>query len=154
MSGTCRLKGAPGRITREDSIVLQADPETVFNVLVDLRSYKDWWPRSIRFAFDESGPVRVGTRMRVANQGAVAWVAEVTDIEPNRSIAFRYGEGAWEGTARWTLAPEANGVRVRYAIDIVPAPRWIRLLGRVVDLGAMHSKQMQGILENLKARVR
>ena len=140
-------------ITREDSILLQADPERVFNVLVDLHSYNEWWPRSIRFRFDVPGPARVGTRMRIVNERLVRWVAEVTALEANRRITFRYAEGAWRGTAGWTLKPEPGGVRVSYSIDIRPVPFWLRMLSRFLDLGAMHSKRMQGVLQRLKARL-
>ena len=133
--------------------MVSAAAEEVFSVLADLSSYKEWWPRSIQFQIDDTGTAKVGTRMRISNQGAVRWVAEVTAIEPNRRIAFRYGEGAWDGTAEWTLTREAGGVRVRYAVDIVPVPFLIRVLGRFVDLGAKHSARMQRVLERLKTRV-
>jgi len=139
----------PTRITREDSVLLQADTDRVFKVLLDFHSYKDWWPRYIRFQFDDPGPVKVGARLRISYQTSVRWVAEVTAIETNRRIAFRYGQGAWEGTAEWTLKPELDGIRVSYSIDIVPVPFWLRTLGRFLDLGAIHSKQMQGVLGNL-----
>jgi uncharacterized protein YndB with AHSA1/START domain len=91
--------------------------------------------------------------MRISNQRLVRWVAEVTAIEPNRHIAFRYIGGAWDGTAEWILEPEAGGVRVIYRVDIVAIPLWIRAIGRFVDLGALHSRQMREALENLGARV-
>ena len=141
------------RIRREDSILLQADAGKVFGVLADVHAYKQWWPRAIRFHLDEPAPVTVGTRMRIVNEGVVRWVAEITAIETDRRIAFRYVPGAWEGTAGWTLTPEAGGVRVSYVIDIVPVPLWLRTLGRFLDLGAMHSKRMQGVLERLRARL-
>ena len=98
----------------------------MFRVLLDPHSYNEWWPR-------------------------FRWVAEITAIETDRMIAFRYVQGAWEGSAGWTLAPEADGIRVSYSIDIVPVPFWLRLLGRLLDLGAMHSKRIQAVFENLKA---
>jgi uncharacterized protein YndB with AHSA1/START domain len=143
----------PARITRKDSILVPEGPEKVFSAVADLHSYRDWWPRSIRFHVEDSGPVRVGTRMRISNRGWVRWVAEVAAIEANSRIAFHYGQGAWEGTAEWTLKSESGGVRVSYSVDIVPVPFWIRMLGKFVDLGAMHSRQMQGVLDNLKAHV-
>lgn len=141
------------RIQQEDSIVIPTTPDRAFQVLADLHAYKDWWPRTIRFRFEDEGPVRVGTKMRISNQGSVNWTAEVTAIEPGKRIAFQYGEGAWEGAAGWTLTPENGGVRVAYAIDIVPVPLWIRILGKVVDLGKMHSRQMRDILKRLESHL-
>ncbi|HET9870858.1 MAG TPA: SRPBCC family protein, partial [bacterium] len=108
-----------------------------------------WWPRSIRFQVDP-GPVKVGTRMRVSNQGLVRWTAEVTDIQENKKIMFRYFDGAWDGTAAWTLTPEGSGTRVAYSIDIVPVPFWLKALSGVLDLGKIHSKMMAGVLASLQ----
>jgi uncharacterized protein YndB with AHSA1/START domain len=143
----------PIRIRREDAILIQAVADEIFNVLVDVHSYEKWWPRSLRFRVADPGPVKVGTRVWISNGALVRWIAEVTVIEKNHRMAFHYAQGAWEGTAAWTLRPEPGGTRVSYAIDIVPVPFWLKALGTVLDLGAIHSKQMQGVLEHLQAHL-
>jgi hypothetical protein len=126
----------------------------VFLVLADFHTYNDWWPPSIRFWLEAAGPAMVGTRIRISSDMLVRWVAEVTSIEANRRIGFHYVTGAWEGDAAWTLAPEADGTRVSYAVDMVPVQSWLRLLGRFLDFGAMHSTRIQGVLGNLRTHPR
>ncbi len=144
----------PTRIQRNDSILLSASLEKVFQTLLDLHSYTQWWPKTFNFKVLDPGPVQVGTRMWVSNEGFVWWWCKVVAIQENQKIAFRYEHGAWEGDTEWILTPEPGGVRVTYSVDIQPGSFWLRGLARIVNLGKMHSKQMNVILEGLKGYLR
>ena len=137
-------------IVRKDSIVLKEDPSRIFKVLLDLPSYPLWWPKRIRFKVGGPLPPQPSTRVRVSNGPLVQWIATITEVEKDRKISFHYGEGAWEGTAGWSLASVPGGVEVSYSIDIVPVHRWLKFLGALLDLGKVHSKETRVILRDLR----
>ena len=82
----------------------------------------------------------VGSRIKVANGRLVRWVATLTHLDPER-VVLRY-EGAWNGEARWSVAPCQEGTRLIFRIDVDPGPLWLKLLARTRDLKRQHSHQM------------
>jgi uncharacterized protein YndB with AHSA1/START domain len=83
-----------------NSIFVYSSGPKVFEVLLDVGNYPQWWPSKIRFRFDEQGPLKVGSRMRIFNGPLVKWTATVLEIVPDRLIHFSYNEGSWAGEAQ------------------------------------------------------
>jgi hypothetical protein len=132
-----------------DEIVLSSPPEDVYEALLDLESYRRWWPRSFDFAVLGPLPAGTGSQLRITNQKIVWWTVRLGKLAPGREVAMDYVGGAWCGPTRWTLQPEGSGTRLAYEIDIEPAWWWLGLLGRVVPLAWVHSRQLQPVLIGL-----
>jgi carbon monoxide dehydrogenase subunit G len=54
-----------------------------------------------------------------------------------------------EGTGEWRLEEAASGTRLTYSIDAQARGWLVALLSLVINLGAVHSRQMRGVFENL-----
>jgi uncharacterized protein YndB with AHSA1/START domain len=130
----------------DNSIIIYSSGLKVFEVLLDVANYPKWWPSQIHFRFDEPGPLKVGSRMRIANGPLVKWTATVLEIVPDRLIRFSYCEGSWAGEAQWVLTNREGKTEVSYNIAICPAQRWLAWLAKLIDLGKLHSREMTKIL--------
>jgi hypothetical protein len=134
-----------------DEGVVPYSEEAVRRVLLDVQRYPEWWPKP--FAFEASeGPARSGTRLRAANGPLLRWMVTVIAVEPER-IEMTYGEGSWEGEARWTLRPVLEGTAVVHRIALDPRPLWLRLLVGRVDFARRHSRQMKAVFAALDKRL-
>ncbi|WP_174274700.1 SRPBCC family protein [Sphingomonas bacterium] len=95
-----------------DEAFVPASPETVFDALLDIGRWNDWW-ETMRFAYAGTGPMRTGDR--VTFDGAVIkWTVEVVSIDRPRAIRFRYVEGALVGDTEWRVTPAPGGCRAAY----------------------------------------
>jgi hypothetical protein len=134
-----------------DEGVLPYAEEAVRRVLLDVQRYHEWWPKPFTFEADD-GPARAGTRLRAAQRPLFRWVVTVTAVLPER-IDMTYGEGSWEGDARWTLRPVLEGTAVVHRIALDPRPLWLRLLAGRVDLARRHSRHMKAVFAALEKRL-
>ena len=76
----------------------------------------------------------------------------MTEIKPEELIRFRY-EGTWIGEACWIISSTPTGSTVEYRVDLEPRPLWLKILQKVVNLGKVHSHQMQNVFRALGQRV-
>ena len=93
-------------------ITIDASPETVWDVLVDLDRYAEWNP----FVVESSGRVEVGERLvnRLQPPGgrAMKFTPTVTEVAPGRCFEWlgRLGlPGVFDGRHRFELVPTASG---------------------------------------------
>jgi ribosome-associated toxin RatA of RatAB toxin-antitoxin module len=135
-----------------DEAALPFPPGRVHGVLLDVHRYSEWWPEPFRFEVLDSGPVRVGTRVRVFNGSILRWLATLSAVGPER-IAFHYSDGAWEGDAWWSFRSTQEGTAAVFRISLDPVPIWLRLLGRWTNLSWRHSRQMQAVFRALDRRL-
>lgn len=96
----------------ETRITIDAPPETVWAVLVDLDRYCEWNP----FIVESSGRVAVGERLtnRMSRPGGNTMVfgPTVTEVEPGRVFEWlgRLGlPGLFDGRHRFELQPNEDG---------------------------------------------
>lgn len=138
------------QIAAIDEAILGYTPDRVWAILADVGRYKEWCAPELQVETleDKQG---VGSRLKIANGRLVSWVATLTQLEPDR-VVFRY-EGAWNGEARWTVAPCQDGTRLVFRIDVDPGPLWLKLLARTRDLKRRHSHQMTRIFTQLRKRL-
>ena len=134
-----------------DEGVLPYAQDAVRRVLLDVQRYHEWWPKPFAFEADD-GPARAGTRLRATQRPLFHWVVTVTAIEPER-IDMTYGEGSWEGDARWTLRPVLEGTALVHRIALDPRPLWLKLLAGRVDLARRHSRHMRAVFAALDKRL-
>ncbi len=93
-------------------VTIEAPPEVVWQVLVDLDRYRDWNP----FVVEAAGTVEVGERLtnRIQPPGgkAMTFKPEVTEVEPH-SVFEWLGRlvmpGVFDGRHRFELRPTSSG---------------------------------------------
>lgn len=103
--------------------VIQRQPETIYQLILDFPGYKAWLPASKVYgetALTSDYPVRVGTTYVDRGQASVMY-GEVLALEPAKSIVFRQITDSHPGsiftssmdiTVRYTLKPVAEGTQV------------------------------------------
>jgi len=138
------------QITAIDEAILGYTPDKVLAILADVGRYREWCAPELQVETlqDAQG---VGSRVKISNGRLVQWNATVTHLDPER-LVFRY-DGAWNGEARWTVAPCQEGTRLVFRIDVDPGPLWLKLLARARDLKRQHSHQMTRIFGQLRKRL-
>lgn len=91
------------------SVVIEADPETVFRFFSDSQRWASWWGNGSTIE------ARVGGRVFIRHPGGVEVSGEVTEVQPPRRIAFTYGYATGKASPAETslvtirLEPEARG---------------------------------------------
>ena len=141
------------RLIASDEHVVAHPPEWVYRVLCDIGSYPEWWPPAGSVHVLGPLPVQVGTRFLLSRTPFVRWTVEVDELWESRAIVMRYS-GSLRGAAWWWLTADGRGgTRVVYAIDIEPAPVWLRLVFRLWNLQSEHSRQICRIFDALALRV-
>ena len=124
-----------------DEAFIPAPPGTVFDALLDIGRWNDWW-ETMRFEPAQDGPSRVGDR--IVFDGVVSrWTVEVTAINRPRSIRYRYADGALVGDTEWRVTPAPGGCRAAYVYHGVRAcaDRAASTFGRFGT--ALHTMVMQ-----------
>jgi len=110
---------------------LDAPIEQVWDALVDVEAWPQWWPhvRAVqtlhRGAADDLGTVR---RLRWGSRLPYGFTLEVTTTEVRKParLAGR-ASGDMAGTGVWELARDGAGTRVRYTWELALHTRWMRL---------------------------
>jgi len=96
----------------EDAIFVPVSPDAVFDALLDVGRWNDWWVM-MRFLPDGDGPLESGKRIEF-DGGINRWTVVVGAIGRPRRIGLRYAAGDLLGDAEWRIAPEKGGCRVSY----------------------------------------
>ncbi|WP_203335987.1 SRPBCC family protein [Nocardioides limicola] len=139
------------------SIVIDADPGQVWEVLTDLGRMREWSPETLRMIPLKPGGLRVGQwYLGLNRRKAVVWPTRnvVVTVEPNRQFA-------WDTTssgARWIyeLSPDGDGTRV---VHRRPVPRRLTVGSRVFA-GALlggsgaHADELEAGMSQTLARLK
>ena len=141
---------------------LDAPVEHVWDALVDVESWPQWWPHVHevqtlhRGASDDLGSVR---RLRWGSRLPYGFtlVVATTEVHQPARLAGR-ASGDMAGTGLWELEPDGSGTRVRYTWELELHTRWMRLCApfmapvfRWNHEGVMRSGG-QGLARHLAAR--
>ena len=120
-----------------------------------LRNHPRWEPEVLEVSPLTEGPMRVGSRVRMVRKdfGKVTETTnEVTELVPDRRIAFRHADGPMDFELSFTLAPVATGTRFR--ADVAAQPHGaMRLLTPVFKLrmprtGARITAHLRDLIES------
>ncbi len=139
-------------IQASDETVMAATPAKVWRVLADIAAVPQWWPASLRVRVLRQLPGIVGSELELRPYGGRPFCCRVVAVEEPRRMQVEYFGGFITGTGEWQLEPTGSGTRVRYNIDVQAEGRLVAWLNRLVDLGKIHSRQMQNILRCLKRK--
>ena len=136
----------------QDSIVVNADPDTVLDVVADFDSYPQWQDEMLEGAVLETGPDGRGTKARFVIDAKVVratLVLDYTYTPTSMSWTLVQSDKLRRNDGSYVMEDLGDGrTRVTYALEVelaVPVPGMIRRQAakRIVDGG----------LKGLKARV-
>lgn len=139
----------------ELSVDINAKASDIWQVLTTPARFTDWIKGIQSVELLTEGDYGVGTRFRIlagAGAGSVQWTVEITGLQTERSIDFRF-TGDVEGIGGWRIQPLADDVayRVTSFDEFVPAGGWLlKLLSRLLPDKAARSSRRESLLE-LKA---
>jgi uncharacterized protein YndB with AHSA1/START domain len=152
---------APGR-RGEGSIHVDAPPDRVYELVVDVTRMCEWSPelRRCEWADGATGP-EVGARFKGWNRrGLLRWatVSRICELEPGRVIGWEvlYPFGRVQTRWRYEFIPDDAGTLVRESFELVQEPPELKLY-RTLAFGGTQRRVGQleeGIghtLERLKA---
>ncbi|MCB5178554.1 SRPBCC family protein [Streptomyces antimicrobicus] len=132
-----------------DEAVIDAPAAAVWDALItEFRGAKQWWVPHNTFATVSGSPDAVGGEVAVTvhtkgvdNGGLkLRFTARTTAVQPGRRLDIAYVDGVFRGPSTFTLEPLADG-RTRLAMHFTARPHgWLKLLSKVADLGAEHSR--------------
>lgn len=138
-------------IEAEDEELIPHPSDAVFAVLADVPAYPRWWPEDVGVELRRAGRPVVGAELELDPTAGRRFALRFTGVEEPRRLEVAYVASWLEGEGAWTLRRKGRGTLVRYEMQ-VRADRWIAALaGRLVDLQAIHARQMRLVLEGLGA---
>jgi uncharacterized protein YndB with AHSA1/START domain len=88
--------------------LLPQPPAAVWAALTDPELLARWW------AAGDIKPV-VGHRFTLDMGPWGAQPCEITEVEPERLLVYRFAEGTLDTVLTWNLTPEGSGTRLRLA---------------------------------------
>ncbi|WP_130797523.1 SRPBCC family protein [Streptomyces otsuchiensis] len=132
-----------------DEVVIGAPADTVWDALIaELSGGARWWVPHNTFAVTRATPDVVGGEVAITvhtkgvdNGGPkLRFTARTTAVEPGRRLDVEYVRGAFSGPTSFVLTPVDDGRATRLSMHFQGRPQGVlRLLARVVDVGAQHS---------------
>ncbi|MBX3101547.1 MAG: SRPBCC family protein [Bacteroidetes bacterium] len=138
------------KIQATEHALLTHSPQRVFDALMDLSAYSQWFPGEVRFSIQKQVKEGPGSQFRMG-QGPIDWQVDVQEVEAPSRIHMRYYDGPWDGTATWELAatPE-GGTRLTYSVDLKLKGMMIMMLSKMVDTQKFHAEQMHKVANHLQ----
>lgn len=116
-------RGAKG----EASLTIDASPETLYDLVSDVRRMGEWSPecRDCRWVEGATKPV-VGARFKGTNRrGLVRWTTDVQVLTADRGREFAFATRHSDQT-RWTyrFEPQDGGTKVTESFELLADLRW------------------------------
>lgn len=133
-----------------DSWEVDAPPDRVRDVLIDLERYPEWWlqVRAVAKVGDDDAIVLC--------RSALPYTLELHLHAISRDLpTVKVGLGGdLDGWAQWTLAPGVTGTRLDFAqeVDLVSVPRWMAAAARPALIWN-HHRMMAGARTGLERRL-
>lgn len=128
-------------------IVINADPERIYDLISDLPRMGEWSPECERVEWTGgSTTAAVGARFTGYNRGGpfrlVHWSrrGRVLAADPGREFAFVTEEGGRESTVwRYRFEPVAGGTQVTESHQV----RWIPAWARIIDVPTNRHRELR-----------
>jgi uncharacterized protein YndB with AHSA1/START domain len=136
----------------EDSVVIRAPAERIFEQLRDYNSLRKWFGPgySARILGDEP---RVTEGSVVQHRIlTIFFQRQIEKLEPNRRIVERYLGPNYEGSGTWELEQLPDGVKLTYVYDAADTGWQSKLIYRLAG-SRMHHQFYSQVLERLKRRL-
>jgi uncharacterized protein YndB with AHSA1/START domain len=136
------------RINVVDEAIIDADPSTVFQAILDeLSGATNWWMPHAESTFR-------GNTETVNQPGAIiditihstvtsTFAERFTDITPDQSIHVELFDGDFLGQSEWTFEPIDGKTKVTYRWNVASNRFLFTILSPFVNIGKIHSDTMQ-----------
>ncbi|MFD9726314.1 SRPBCC family protein [Streptomyces sp. NPDC059072] len=141
-----------------DEAVIDAPADAVWDALLsEFRGGEKWWVPANTFKTISGAPDEVGGLVGVtvhtkgSDKGGLKlrFTSRTVAVEPGRRLDIEYVDGVFRGPSSFRLEPLADG-RTRISMHFVGSPHgWLKVLSKVADLGAEHSKGTLAAFESL-----
>lgn len=133
-----------------DAIFLPLPPETIWPLLADIQSYRQWWPAVLmpRVTIPADGAL-LGSELHLRPLATRQFTCKVVAACAPHSIDMEYTGPFITGSGQWVLTPEDLGTRLSYRVDVEAHGLLVALAGRVVNLRWMHGQSMRLIFSAL-----
>jgi uncharacterized membrane protein len=118
-------------LRNETSISIDAPPERVWSVMVDVERWPEWTSSVTSIKRLDDGEFRVGSRARVAQPKLPTVVWEVSSLEPGRGFQWQNASPVLRSVGGHRVEPEGAGSKVTL---------WIEQTGLMVPLLALFYK--------------
>lgn len=130
---------------------VDAPPEQVQDVLLDLEHYPDWWPQVVAVAKIDDDHARVLCRSVLPY--TLDLVLTAVHREPTRLETTL--EGDLDGWVRWRIDAEGAGTRLDFEQEVAVTGRLLALAAYVAGLPLRwnHHRMMTGCLAGLRSRL-
>ncbi|MEV0040363.1 SRPBCC family protein [Streptomyces sp. NPDC050804] len=142
-----------------DEAVVDAPADVVWDALVaEFRGAARWWVPANTFETVSGAPDAVGGLVAVTvhtkgvgNGGPkLRFTARTESVVPGRRMTVEYVDGVFRGPADFILEPLDEGRRTRITMHFQGRPHGkLKLLAKVADIGAEHSKAAQAAFVSL-----
>lgn len=133
-----------------DEITIPLPTSDVWAMLADFREYPHWWPKSLSLRVLSGGDVPLGTEVEIRPNGGRPFRCRVEEVVEPQRLRMRYFGGFVDGFGEWRLEPRGGETRVIYRLEARAHGWLVVLLGKMFNLGQIHSRSMQAVLQNLK----
>ncbi len=106
-----------GRMLQETTFGVAAPPAVVWQVLTDVEAWPTWTASVTTVERLDEGPLRVGSRARIAQPRIPTVVWEVGELVEDRSFTWAQGGGVARTTATHSVEDDGRGgSRVRLSV--------------------------------------
>ncbi|MFD5029092.1 SRPBCC family protein [Streptomyces sp. NPDC058220] len=146
-----------------DEAVVDAPADVVWDALVaEFRGAARWWVPYNTFETVSGAPDKVGSTVAVTvhtkgvdNGGPKLRFTQRTEsVVPGRRLTVEYVDGVFRGPADFILEPLDDGRRTRITMHFRGRPHGkLKLLAKVADIGAEHSKATLGAFVALNGQL-
>jgi hypothetical protein len=131
-------------------VLIEADPDRIWPILVDTPSWPDWDSGVVRV----EGRVALGEKLKVVSEvnPGRAFPVKVTELEPSRRMTWKGGMplGLFKGVRTYRLEPEA-GAGTRFTMDERYSGPLLPLIGRSIpDLGPSFDQFAGGLKQRVE----
>jgi hypothetical protein len=99
------------------TIDIQAPPERVWPIMSDVERWHEWTPSIRKVVRLDSGPMGMGSRVRVHQPRLPVAFWQVTEWQPGRSFTWVSRNPGVRVTARHAIEPTAAGSRVTLSLQ-------------------------------------
>ena len=137
-------------INATDEITIPFPASDVWAVLADFRGYPHWWPKSLGLRVLSGGDAPLGTEVEIRPNGGRPFQCRVEEVVELHRMRMRYFGGFVDGFGEWRLEPHEGETRVIYRLEVRAHGWLVALLGKMFNLGQIHSRSMQAVLQNVK----
>lgn len=145
-----------------DEAVIDAPADAVWDALVaEFRGAGKWWVPHNTFHALSGAPDAVGgeTGVTVHTKGAgngglkLRFTSRTVAVEAGRRLDIEYVDGVFRGPSTFRLDPLPEG-RTRISMHFTGRPHgWLKVLAKVADLGAEHSRGTLAAFESLNRQL-